>query len=73
MNCEKYQSLPLGERSTEDQLVIQLAEVSYTPTCPRRTRLNPAIPVEKLAQVPWVPRNCRANPGMQPHDVSVQK
>lgn len=29
MTCEKYQSLPLDERSPEDQLLIELAKVSY--------------------------------------------
>ena len=29
MTCEKYQSLPSGVRSPEDQLVIELAKVSY--------------------------------------------
>jgi len=28
MTCEEYQSLPLDERSPEDQLVIELAKVS---------------------------------------------
>jgi len=29
MTCEKYQSLPPDERSPEDQLLIELAKVSY--------------------------------------------
>jgi len=29
MSCEKYQSLPLDERSPEDRLIIELAKVSY--------------------------------------------
>jgi len=31
MSCEKYQSLPLDERTPEDRLAIELAEVPYTP------------------------------------------
>ena len=31
MSCERYQSLPLGERSPEDRLAIELAKVPHTP------------------------------------------
>jgi hypothetical protein len=31
MSCEQYQSLPVDERSPEDQLAIELAKVSYIP------------------------------------------
>ena len=30
MSCEKYQSLPLDERTPEDRLAIELAEVRCT-------------------------------------------
>lgn len=29
MSCEKYQSLPLDERTPEDRLAIELAEVPH--------------------------------------------
>ena len=32
MSCEEYQSLPVDERSPEDQLAIELAKVFYL--CP---------------------------------------
>jgi len=35
MTCEKYQSLPLDERSPEDQALIELAKVSYIHVFPR--------------------------------------
>ena len=31
MTCEKYQSLSLNQRSSEDQLTIKLAKVSHIP------------------------------------------
>ena len=31
MDCEQYQSLPMDERSPEDQLAIELAKVLYPP------------------------------------------
>ena len=44
MSCEQYQSLPMDERSPEDQLAIELAKVSYFPVISRGTRLKPSHP-----------------------------
>ena len=70
MSCEKYQSLPLDERTPEDRLAIELAEVPYI----HMLLMNEAeskIPVQTMAQVPWVPRDRRANAGVRPYDVPV--
>jgi len=42
MSCEQYQSLPMDERSPEDQLAIELAKVSYIPVLSRGTKLKPS-------------------------------
>ena len=70
MNCEQYQSLPMDERSPEDQLAIELARVFEIPIfC--RNEADPVFPVQTMAQMPWVSRDCRIDPGMQPHQVPV--
>ena len=45
MSCEQFQSLPLDERSPEDRLAIELAEVSFIPVLSRGTRLTSVTPV----------------------------
>jgi hypothetical protein len=42
MSCEQYQSLPMDERSPNDQLAIELAKVFFTHVLSRGTRLKPS-------------------------------
>ena len=47
MSCEQYQSLPVDERSPEDQLAIALAQVPYPCALLRGMKLKPLIHRQK--------------------------
>ena len=62
MDCKQYQALPMDERSPEDRLALQLAEVLSIRVLFREIGLELLYTGQKVAQVPRMPSNRRANP-----------